>query len=120
MKKNFIISIFLLISLSLFAQKELKGVIKDNNNLEIFGANVYWLNTNTGTTTNETGTFSIPYKKEYKKLIISFVGYKTDTINVSSTKPINHYLTESNTLNEVAVSAKKVQLNVHIYKHKTW
>ncbi|WP_281980741.1 TonB-dependent receptor [Tenacibaculum mesophilum] len=107
MKKNFIISIFLLISLSLFAQKELKGVIKDNNNLEIFGANVYWLNTNTGTTTNETGTFSIPYKKEYKKLIISFVGYKTDTINVSSTKPINHYLTESNTLNEVAVSAKK-------------
>ncbi|WP_299006178.1 TonB-dependent receptor [uncultured Tenacibaculum sp.] len=107
MKKNFIISIFLLISLSLFAQKELKGVIKDNNNLEIFGANVYWLNTNTGTTTNETGTFSIPYKKEYKKLIISFVGYKTDTINVSSTKPINHYLTESNTLNEVAISAKK-------------
>ncbi|WP_437823837.1 TonB-dependent receptor [Tenacibaculum mesophilum] len=107
MKKNFIISVFLLISLSLFAQKELKGVIKDNNNLEIFGANVYWLNTNTGTTTNETGTFSIPYKKEYKKLIISFVGYKTDTINVSSTKPINHYLTESNTLNEVAVSAKK-------------
>ena len=107
MKKNFIISIFLLISLSLFAQKELKGVIKDNNNLEIFGANVYWLNTNTGTTTNETGTFVIPYKKEYKKLIISFVGYKTDTINVSSTKPINHYLTESNTLNEVAVSAKK-------------
>ncbi|AZJ34955.1 TonB-dependent receptor domain-containing protein [Tenacibaculum singaporense] len=107
MKKNFIISVFLLISLSLFAQKELKGVIKDNNNLEIFGANVYWLNTNTGTTTNETGTFSIPYKKEYKKLIISFVGYKTDTITVNGTKPINHYLTESNTLNEVAVSAKK-------------
>jgi len=107
MKRFFIVSIYLLISSSLFAQKELKGVIKDNNNLEIFGANVYWLNTNTGTTTNKTGTFIIPYKKEYKKLIISFVGYKTDTITVNSIKPINHYLTESNTLNEVAISAKK-------------
>uniref|UniRef100_A0AB33KYA6 TonB-dependent receptor plug domain-containing protein n=1 Tax=Tenacibaculum sp. Pbs-1 TaxID=3238748 RepID=A0AB33KYA6_9FLAO len=95
----------------LFAQEVLTGTIKDKNNPKknsgIFGANVYWLNTNTGTTTNETGTFSIPYKKAYKKLIISFVGYKADTITVNGTKPINHYLTESNTLNEVAVSAKK-------------
>lgn len=107
MRKNFIISIFLLISLSLFAQEELKGVIKDNNNLEILGANVYWLNTSVGTTTNETGTFSIPYKKEYQKLVISFVGYKTDTIIVNSLTPVRHYLTESNTLEEVAVSAKR-------------
>ncbi|MDO6676204.1 TonB-dependent receptor [Tenacibaculum sp. 1_MG-2023] len=107
MRKNFIISIFLLISLSLFAQEELQGVIKDNNNLEILGANVYWLNTSVGTTTNETGTFSIPYKKEYQKLVISFVGYKTDTIIVNSLTPVRHYLTESNTLEEVAVSAKR-------------
>lgn len=107
MRKNFIISIFLLISLSLFAQKELKGVIKDNNNLEIFGANIYWLNTSIGTTTNEKGEFKIPYKKEYEKLVISFVGYKTDTITVNNLTPVRHYLTESNTLEEVAVSAKK-------------
>lgn len=111
MKNKFLISICLLIPSMLFAQEVLTGTIKDKNNPKknsgIFGANVYWLNTNTGTTTNETGTFSIPYKKAYKKLIISFVGYKADTITVNGTKPINHYLTESNTLNEVAVSAKK-------------
>ncbi|CAM1339354.1 TonB-dependent receptor [Tenacibaculum aestuarii] len=111
MKRFFIVSISLLISSSLFAQKELKGVIKDKNgpkdNLGVYGANIHWLNTEVGTTTNKKGMFSIPYKKEYRKLIISFVGYKTDTIIVKSTKPINHYLTESNTLEEVAITAKK-------------
>ncbi|WP_417786011.1 TonB-dependent receptor [Tenacibaculum sp.] len=111
MKRFFIVSISLLISSSLFAQKELKGVIKDKNgpkdNLGVYGANIHWLNTEVGTTTNKKGMFSIPYKKEYRKLIISFVGYKTDTIIVKSSKPINHYLTESNTLEEVAITAKK-------------
>ncbi|WP_417800268.1 TonB-dependent receptor [Tenacibaculum sp.] len=111
MKRFFIVSISLLISSSLFAQKELKGVIKDKNgskdNLGVYGANIHWLHTEVGTTTNKKGMFSIPYKKEYRKLIISFVGYKTDTITVNDAKPVNHYLTESNTLNEVAVSAKK-------------
>ncbi|WP_028891207.1 TonB-dependent receptor [Tenacibaculum sp. 47A_GOM-205m] len=111
MKNKFLISICLLIPSMFFAQQALTGTIKDKNypkkNLGIFGANVYWLHTSVGATTDQKGEFKIPYKKEYKKLIISFVGYKTDTINVNSTKPINHYLTESNTLNEVAVSAKK-------------
>ncbi|MGG6232312.1 TonB-dependent receptor [Tenacibaculum sp. SDUM215027] len=111
MKNFFIISIFLLISSSFFAQNELKGVIKDKNepkeNLGVFGANIHWLNTNIGTTTNQKGMFSIPYKKEYRKLVVSFVGYKTDTIIVNSLTPVRHYLTESNTLEEVAVSAKR-------------
>ena len=111
MKNKFLISICLLVPSMLFAQEVLTGTIKDKNNQKknsgIFGANVYWLHTSVGATTDQKGEFKIPYKKEYKKLIISFVGYKTDTINVNSTKPINHYLTESNTLNEVAVSAKK-------------
>ncbi len=111
MKNKFLISICLLVPSMLFAQEVLTGTIKDKNNPKknsgIFGANVYWLHTSVGATTDQKGEFKIPYKKEYKKLIISFVGYKTDTINVSSTKPINYYLTESNTLNEVAVSAKK-------------
>ncbi|WP_440067902.1 TonB-dependent receptor [Tenacibaculum discolor] len=111
MKNKFLISICLLIPSMFFAQEVLTGTIKDKNypkkDLGIFGANVYWLHTSVGATTDQKGEFKIPYKKEYKKLIISFVGYKTDTINVNSTKPINHYLTDSNTLNEVAVSAKK-------------
>ncbi|WP_299162696.1 TonB-dependent receptor [uncultured Tenacibaculum sp.] len=108
--KNNILSILLLITAVTFSQEKIKGIVKDNNvkdNLGIYGASVYWLNTNVGATTNEQGEFVIPYKKEYKKLIISFVGYKTDTITVSSLKPIRHFLNENNALEEVSVKAKK-------------
>lgn len=111
MKNKFLISICLLIPSMFFAQQALIGTIKDKNypkkNLGIFGANVYWLHTSVGTTTDQKGEFKIPYKKEYQKLVISFVGYKTDTITVNGLTPVRHYLTESNTLEEVAVSAKK-------------
>ncbi|CAL2076762.1 Outer membrane receptor for ferrienterochelin and colicin [Tenacibaculum sp. 190524A05c] len=95
----------------LIAQQTFKGMIMDKSNPEdnlgVFGANVYWLNTKVGTTTNEKGWFEIPYKKEYKKLVISFVGYKTDTVEVTSLKPLHHFITEENTLDEISIAAKK-------------
>ncbi|MCG8235250.1 TonB-dependent receptor [Tenacibaculum finnmarkense] len=110
MKIN-ILGIFILISAVVFSQNEFKGMImnKDNpkNNLGVYGANIHWLNTNIGVTTNEKGWFTIPYKKSYKKLVVSFVGYKTDTITINNLKPIHHFLTESNNLNEVIVTSKK-------------
>lgn len=89
------------------AQETLKGKITDTDKLEIFGANVYWLHNDIGATTKENGTFEIPYKESYKKLIISFVGYKTDTINVSSNTFINHVLTEQGKLDEIRIDSKK-------------
>ncbi|KAB1153859.1 TonB-dependent receptor [Tenacibaculum aiptasiae] len=109
--KNNILSILLLITSITFSQETIEGTVVDKNNpkdnLGIYGASVYWLNTSVGVTTNEQGKFVIPYKKEYKKLVISFVGYKTDTLIVNSLKPIRHFLNESNTLEEVSIKAKK-------------
>ena len=109
--KKYLITLLLLIPLVTFSQQALKGMIMDKNNpkdnLGVFGANVYWLETTVGTTTNEKGWFTIPYKKEYKKLVVSYVGYKTDTITITSLKPIHHYITEENQLEEVTVSARK-------------
>ncbi len=109
MKIN-ILSILILISTISFSQEKFKGMIMDKNgpkdNLGIYGASVHWLGTNVGVTTNEKGWFTIPYKSTYKKLVISFVGFKTDTITVNGLKPIHHFLTESNTLKEVTVKSK--------------
>ncbi|MDY0780254.1 TonB-dependent receptor [Tenacibaculum sp. IB213877] len=111
MKKYILFSVFTLMVVPLFAQQTFRGMIMDKNNskdnLGVFGANVYWLNTSVGTTTNEKGWFEIPYKPEYKKLVVSFVGYKTDTIEVNSLKPLHHFITEENTLDEVSVTTKK-------------
>ena len=101
----------MLITTISFAQEEFKGMIMDKNNpkdnLGVFGANVYWLNTDVGTTTNEKGWFILPYKKEYKKLIVSYVGYKTDTLIITSNKVLHHFIKEENTLKEVVISGKK-------------
>jgi len=109
--KKIILSILLLIPLVSFSQKTFKGMIMDKNNpkddLGVFGANVYWLNTSVGTTTNEKGWFTIPYKSSYNKLVVSYVGYKTDTITITSLEPIHHFLTPENELDEIKINSKK-------------
>ena len=111
MKKNSIIIIFLVLPLFLFSQEKLTGMIMDKNNpkdnLGVFGANVYWLNNSIGATTNEKGWFTVPYKKSYKKLVVSYVGYKTDTLNISDLEPIHHFITLENELEEVTLKSKK-------------
>ena len=111
MKKNSIITIFLLIPMFLFSQETLTGMIMDKNNpkdnLGVFGANVYWLNSSIGATTNEKGWFTIPYKKSYKKLVVSYVGYKIDTLTITNLEPIHHFITPENELEEVTINSKK-------------
>ncbi len=100
-----------LLPLSLYAQETLEGRIEDANAAEepkgLGGANVYWLDTNVGTVTDFEGNFSIPYEASYKNLVISYVGYQTDTIQVSENKRIVHKLTATSNLEEVTVSARR-------------
>src|SRR5690606_34007470 len=53
------------------------------------------------------GNFELDYKPDYKKLVISFVGYKTDTISVNSPKRITHSLKSTANLDEVTVTARQ-------------
>lgn len=109
--KKICISLFILITTLSYSQTTFRGMVmdKDNpkDNLGVYGANVYWLNTTVGTTTNEKGWFTIPYKTTYKKLVISYVGYKTDTLTITSLKPIHHFLTPENELDEIEINTKK-------------
>ena len=111
MKKNSIIIIFLVLPLFLFSQEKLTGMIMDKNNpkdnLGVFGANVYWLNSSIGATTDEKGWFQIPYQKNYRKLVVSYVGYKTDTLVITDLEPIHHFITLENELEEVTLKSKK-------------
>ncbi|MEL6976873.1 MAG: TonB-dependent receptor, partial [Bacteroidota bacterium] len=50
---------------------------------------------------------SIPYSDEYTKLVISFVGFRSDTLTVDALKPIRHWLQPTNQLDEVVVEQKK-------------
>ena len=111
MKKHIINSFILLFPIFILAQTNLKGMIMDQenpkDNLGVAGATVNWLNTNIGTITNEKGWFTIPFKKEYKKLVISYIGYKTDTIIVRDLTPIHHFIIIDNELKGITIRSKR-------------
>src|SRR5690554_485309 len=107
--KNFIY-ILLLLPLSIFSQEKIYGVIAetlDNKEVPLSGANVYWLNTSIGTVTDFDGNFEIPYKSEYRKLVVSFIGYKSDTLTVNGPKKIKHVLQSTANLDEVTLRSRQ-------------
>ena len=109
MKK--ILFILGLIPVLVVSQNKIEGVIIEANEqkteIPVAGANVYWLNTTVGAVTDFDGNFTIPYQSDYKKLVISFVGYKTDTVTVNSEKFIKHKLVPTSALDEVVVTSRK-------------
>lgn len=68
----------------------------------LIGANVQWANTKMGIITDVDGRFTLPRNKS-NKLIISFIGYKTDTIEIKSESEIEVTLLEDNALGEVVI-----------------
>jgi len=91
-----ILFVLLVLPTLLFSQDKIEGMIMEanaeNEHIGLPGANVYWLNTSVGTVTNIDGLFSLSYKAEYKKLVISYVGFKTDTLTINEPKNVHHWL----------------------------
>jgi len=112
MKKH-LFFILILFPILLFSQNVLKGKIsypENNKHIGLEGVSVYWQKTNIGTATIADGYFQIPYKKTYKDLIISYMGFKADTLHIDKPKFINYLLQENESLGEVTVKAKKKSL----------
>ena len=110
MKKFILITLILSVSF-VHAQETLSGTIlyklnQDNYPLE--GASIYWLNTNKGTITNFSGDFKIEKTDETDLLVISYIGFLSDTLRVKSS-PIIHFLKsdENNSLDEITVQKKR-------------
>lgn len=94
-----------------FSQERVEGMVMEantgNEHIGLPGANVYWMDSQIGTVTNEEGLFSIPYRAEYDKLIISYVGFESDTLTIKEPKMVHHSLRPSNALDEVVVEKKR-------------
>jgi hypothetical protein len=89
-----------------FAQ--LKGRVLEINSKSdttaVVGVVLFWGNTQTATTTNENGRFSIIANASTNQLIVKALGYNTDTLSVSdTTKFITLILKSGIELNEVQI-----------------
>ncbi|WP_458629000.1 TonB-dependent receptor [Winogradskyella sp. PC D3.3] len=109
MKKYLFIK-FMFLSLILSAQDQLKGVVLETSSgkeMPLPGANVYWLGSSIGAITNEDGVFVLPYKFSYNELVISYVGFKSDTITIKENQYITHILQASDELDAVEITSRK-------------
>ena len=105
-----ILALFLLIPAVMKGQNVIEGKVSDaddNDETGLAGASVIWAGTTTGTSTNAAGYFKLKRSRETDKLVISFIGYKNDTIIVGSDdKYIKTSLSQGNELEEVLVFGK--------------
>lgn len=83
--------------------------------LPVFGANVYWLGTTIGATTDESGEFNIPMTNETAMLIVSYIGYENDTIDMLGQKAVNILLNESVNLSEVEITYRKKATEISFF-----
>ncbi|AYN69123.1 TonB-dependent receptor [Euzebyella marina] len=94
-----------------FSQEKVKGKVLEKSNAEselsLSGASVYWMNSQTGTVTDDNGSFEIEYTGEYKRLIVSYMGFESDTLTINEPKTVSIRLKASNELNEVVVEQKR-------------
>ncbi len=109
MKK--LLYILIMLPSLLFSQEKISGMIMEanekNEHISLPGANVYWLDTAVGTVTDIDGKFTIPYKKEYTKLVISYVGFKTDTITITEPKMVHYWLQPTDNLDAITITSRK-------------
>ncbi|MBV6643928.1 MAG: TonB-dependent receptor [Cyclobacteriaceae bacterium] len=82
------------------------GVVVDSDNQPLIGASVQALGSGQGTITNVLGAFSIQTEKG-TRLVVSFIGFDSDTIIIENNDSIRVLLKQSSTtLGEVVVKSE--------------
>ena len=112
MKKIFLFTILICFSFKQFSQENLEGKIlfsEDSKDYPVMGATVKWINTDKGTISNENGDFKLERDSKTDLIVISYVGFQTDTLSVKNINYITHYMSysEENFLDEVTVSKRR-------------
>ncbi|VXB07090.1 TonB-dependent receptor [Flavobacterium sp. 9AF] len=106
MYKNIVLWLLFFTSI-VSAQEEIKGKIVDENNQPLLGANVFWQNTATGTTSDIDGNFTLKKSDESTNLVVSYIGYKTKKIAITNTEFLTIQLEAVTNLDEVTVLKTK-------------
>ena len=105
------ILLFLLICWPVIHAQHLNGTVyelnKNQKKVPLPGVNILWEGTTTGTASDDQGNFRLPRTKDNSRLVVSYIGYKKDTISVpADMKDIEITLSVIRELDEVLVSAK--------------
>lgn len=109
------ITTFLFTSTILFAKNKLEGIVygfdSEGNKTVLVNANLYWSGSNKGAITDKDGKFSIDKIQGNSNLIVSYIGYRKDTIKIEPEMDfIEITLNEDLKTKEIEVTAKQPSL----------
>ncbi|MFI5237685.1 MAG: carboxypeptidase-like regulatory domain-containing protein, partial [Ignavibacteriales bacterium] len=113
MKLKLYLNLFLLFSISSFAQ-DLTGYVyeldDENQKVPLTGTNVYWEGTQIGSITDANGFFTIKKTDaEHHHLIVSYIGFQPDTVDIPADQDsIEIILSVNRELKEVVVTGTSI------------
>lgn len=110
MKRKLLLSALMSLMLvgSAWAQRTITGTVSDAAQGGLLGATVQVKGTNTGTTTDLEGRYSLVVPEGSDILVIRFVGYTTKEETIGSRTTIDVVLAEASELTEVIVTAQNI------------
>ena len=92
--------------------KRVKGVVLQENSRGKFepmpNASVYWLGTGKGVVTDSLGVFEINTDTSTQKLVISYTGFKADTLTVVHANDLKVIMASKGQLNEVTIFSRQL------------
>lgn len=98
------------------ATHTIKGVVLEETSKGKFnplqGATVQWLHSDKATLTDSTGVFSIAHDGTTNRLVISYTGYKSDTLSIADMRDLVIVMAKGKQLSEVVVTAKQRSLYI--------
>ena len=91
-------------------EEKIRGIVLRENSKGKYeplkSASVYWLGTNKGTLSDSTGVFSLEKEDNETKLVISYVGFVSYTVDIKEQKQLMVVLATNGKLSEVVVTSK--------------
>ncbi len=111
MKRLVLLAMAALLALSCARAQKVMGLVIEKSakgvDQPLAGANVYWAGTTLGTTTRDNGIFMIDRTDQTNRLVISYIGYRSDTLIITSEGNVKVELVSDQVLEEVTVQGWK-------------
>lgn len=98
--------------LSFLNAQQLTGVVLERTDDGMFqpivGASTYWLGTVSGTVTDTNGVFRLPFNEQSNRLVVSYIGYVSDTVVITDQRKVNVILkSDAATVAEVEIVGER-------------
>ncbi|MDX1684030.1 MAG: SusC/RagA family TonB-linked outer membrane protein [Saprospiraceae bacterium] len=105
MKKLCLLLFFAAVTIALYGQRTVSGVVTDSGGEPLIGANVLVKGTTIGTITDIDGSYNIVVPEGYDQLVVSYTGFSPREVALGASNIIDVSLEEGLLLQEAVVTA---------------